>query len=295
MQQDRERNQWGKCTSATDVVCATAYRYMGKKHAIIEAGIEAWLCWKIRRTNARHSKYITPALLIIMLCLFQIQVVWMSTAVCIKMSFTAVCTSSLTHFVLVSWPQIRYLVTANREKSCKDSVSLRCNKNNTHSLMTVLFCFLAVLLTASHVLYRVVKSPLMCRKQFNLYQRRRQRAIFWALHFYSSLHIKPGWQQLAGMDCCASVRFQQWYCLLKPLSTSLSMFMSTGLGATCFSQNAQISEEYVRGVPLTCRTGVSSCSATHVGRMESDLFVSPQTVRPSSPLAWGTARLSAAG
>lgn len=112
--------------------------------------------------------------------------------------------------------------------------------------MTVLFSFLAVLLTASHVLYRVVKSPLMCRKQFNLYQRRRHRAIFWALHFYSSLQIKPGWQQLAGMDCCASVRFQQWYCLLKLLSTSSSMFMSTGLGATCFSENAQISEEYVR-------------------------------------------------
>lgn len=107
------------------------------------------------------------------------------------------------------------------------------------------FVFLALHLTASHVLYRVVKSPLMCRKQFTLYQRWRQGAIFWALHFYSSHHIKPGWQQLAGMDCSASVRFQQWYCLLKPLSTSSSMFMSTGLGATCFSENAQISEEYV--------------------------------------------------
>lgn len=107
------------------------------------------------------------------------------------------------------------------------------------------FVFLALHLTASHVLYRVVKSPLMCRKQFTLYQRWRQGAIFWALHFYSSHHIKPGWQQLAGMDCCASVRFQQWYCLLKPLSTSSSMFMSTWLGATCFSENAQISEEYV--------------------------------------------------
>lgn len=136
MQHDRERNQWGKCTSATDVVCAWAYRYMPyrKKHAIIEAGIEAWLCWKIRRTKDRHSKYITPGFLIKMLCLFQTQqVLWMSTAVCVKMSFTAVCTSSLTHFVLVSWPQTRYLVTANREKSCKDSVSLRWNTNRQHS------------------------------------------------------------------------------------------------------------------------------------------------------------------
>jgi len=125
--------------------------------------------------------------------------------------------------------------------------------------MTVLFSFLAVHLTASHVLYRVVKSPLMCRKQLNLYQRRRQRDIFWALHFYSSLHIKSGWQQLAGMDWCASVRFQQWYCLLKSLSTSTFMFMSTGLGATCFSENTQISEEYTfdmqdRCVQLQCHS-----------------------------------------
>lgn len=47
-------------------------------------------------------------------------------------------------------------------------------------------------------------------------------------------------------------------------------------------------------VLLTCRTGMCSCSATHVGRVESDLFVSPQTVRPSSPRAWGMAHLSAA-
>lgn len=183
-----------------------------------------------------------------MLCHFQTQqVVWMSTAVCVKMSFTPVCTSSLTHFALVSWPQTRYLVTAKREKSCKDSLSLRCNEIRQHSQPddSFILFFLALHLTASYVLYRVVKSPLMCRKQFTLYQRWRQGAIFWALHFYSSHHIKPGWQQLAGMDCCASVRFQQWYCLLKPLSTSSSMFMSTWLGATCFSENAQISEEYV--------------------------------------------------
>lgn len=174
------------------------------------------------------------------------QVVWMFAAVCEKKFFTAVCMSSLTLSALASWPPTRYLVIVNRKKSCSDLLSLRCYKNNHTQSMTLLFICVGTAPNCSHVIYSVKKSSPRYKNQYNWLQRRRQGGISWALHFYSFLPIKCGWQPLAGMDCCASVRSPQWYCLLKLTNNHIfSVFVSTGLGATCFQETAWISHCYV--------------------------------------------------